>query len=238
MRFVTQRKACSKSSNKSSMSSIPSERRTKVSDMPSRRRSSSDMLACEVSLGKQASDSRSAWSWMPHLLTDRRRKRVVTMSHVISLAACLAIILSSVFADTRVVTEVAAAEAEVEIESAFVDTLLVTVKGIRAGKGNLRVGVFGEAQREEFPEGQYLYSAEVPAAEEQITVVIADAVPGEYAIAVIQDLNENGKLDRNIFTKPKEPYGFSGAWKSGGASYEEALIDTEKVGFAITIKLK
>jgi uncharacterized protein (DUF2141 family) len=66
----------------------------------------------------------------------------------------------------------------------------------------------------------------------------AGVAPGKYAIAVIQDLNGNKKLDRNIVTKPKEPYGFSGAWKSGAASYEDALIDTEKVGFAVTITLK
>jgi uncharacterized protein (DUF2141 family) len=119
-----------------------------------------------------------------------------------------------------------------------VDTLLVTVEGLKAGKGNIRVAVFDEGHREEFPEGKHLYSAEVPAAKEKVTVAIANVPPGQYAIAVIQDLNENEKLDRNIFTKPTEPYGFSGAWKGGKASFEEALIDTEKVGFTISIKLK
>jgi uncharacterized protein (DUF2141 family) len=119
-----------------------------------------------------------------------------------------------------------------------VDTLLVTVEGLKAGEGNIRVAVFDEDGREEFPEGKYLYSAEVPAAKETVTVTIANVRPGQYAIAVIQDLNENGKLDRNIFTKPKEPYGFSGAWTGGSASFEEALIDTDEVGFAISIKVK
>jgi uncharacterized protein (DUF2141 family) len=119
-----------------------------------------------------------------------------------------------------------------------VDTLLVTVEGLKAGKGNIRVAVFDDDGREGFPEGKYLYGAEVPAAKEKVTVKIANFRPGQYAIAVIQDLNENGKLDRNIFTKPKEPYGFSGAWTGGAASFEEALIDTDEVGFAISIKLK
>jgi uncharacterized protein (DUF2141 family) len=100
------------------------------------------------------------------------------------------------------------------------------------------VAVFDNAHREEFPEGTYLYGAEVPATAEQVTVSITDVPHGQYAIAVIQDLNENQKLDRNIFTKPTEPYGFSGAWKSGKASFEDALIDTEKAGYAITIKVK
>jgi uncharacterized protein (DUF2141 family) len=124
------------------------------------------------------------------------------------------------------------------LNTAGVDTLLVTLEGLKAGKGNIRVAVFEEGHREEFPEGRHLYGAVVPAAKEKVTVAIANIPPGQYAVAVFQDLNENEKLDRNIFTKPKEPYGFSGAWKGGKASFEEALIDTEKVGFAISIKLK
>jgi uncharacterized protein (DUF2141 family) len=122
--------------------------------------------------------------------------------------------------------------------SLFAETLTVTVTGLKAGKGNLRVAVFDEAHRGGFPEGDYAHSATVPAAEEQVTVEIADIEPGRYAIAVIQDLNENKKLDRNFLKIPKEPYGFSGSWKSGSASYEEAAIDIEAGGSAITIKLK
>ena len=72
----------------------------------------------------------------------------------------------------------------------------------------------------------------------QITVEIADVDAGEYAIAVIQDLNENKRLDRNFLKIPKEPYGFSGAWKKGAASFEQALFDAEEYGFRVTIKLK
>ncbi len=122
--------------------------------------------------------------------------------------------------------------------SVSAETLVVTVDGIQAGKGNLRVCVFDDAHREEFPEGECLYGVEVPAVQKQMPVEIANVDPGEYAIAVIQDLNGNKKLDRNFLKIPKEPYGFSGAWKSGAASYEEALIDTEKVGFAISVDLK
>jgi len=122
--------------------------------------------------------------------------------------------------------------------SAFADTLLVTVNGIKAGQGNLRVAVFDEAHRDEFPEGKYLHSAEVPAIEEQMTVEIPDVEPGEYAIAVIQDLNENQKLDKNKLKIPKEPYGFSGDWKRGGSTYDKASFNTEDVELAVTIKLK
>ncbi|MEH6581213.1 MAG: DUF2141 domain-containing protein [Halioglobus sp.] len=140
------------------------------------------------------------------------------MNHNFSrqLAACLALVSSS----------------------AYADILQVTVSGIKAGQGNLRVAVFDEAHRDQFAEGKFLYGAEVPAEAEQMTVEIPDLESGEYAVAVIQDLNGNGKLDRNMLKIPKEPYGFSGSWKWGGASYDEASFHTDETRYSITIKLK
>ena len=121
---------------------------------------------------------------------------------------------------------------------AYADTLLVTVNGVKAGEGNLRIAVFDEAHRDEFPDGEYLLGVAVPATEEEMTVEISVVESGEYAVAVIQDLNENEKLDKNFLGIPKEPYGFSGKWKKGGSSYDKALFNTDEVGFAITISLK
>ncbi|MGB6037071.1 MAG: DUF2141 domain-containing protein [Cryomorphaceae bacterium] len=36
---------------------------------------------------------------------------------------------------------------------------------------------------------------------------------GEYAIAVFQDTNKNGDLDRNFFSYPSEPFGFSNNYR-------------------------
>jgi uncharacterized protein (DUF2141 family) len=121
---------------------------------------------------------------------------------------------------------------------AYADTLLVTVNGVKAGEGNLRIAVFDEAHRDEFPDGDYLLGVVVPATGEKMTVEISGIDKGEYAVAIIQDLNENEELDKNFLGIPKEPYGFSGKWKSGGSSYDKALINTDEVGFAITITLK
>jgi uncharacterized protein (DUF2141 family) len=121
---------------------------------------------------------------------------------------------------------------------AHADALLVTVNGMQAGQGNLRIAIFDEAHRGGFPDGKYLHGVEVPATKEEMTVEISNVESGKYSIAVIQDLNENRKLDTNVLGIPKEPYGFSGKWKSGGASFEEALIDTNEDGFATVIRLK
>jgi uncharacterized protein (DUF2141 family) len=121
---------------------------------------------------------------------------------------------------------------------AYADTLQVTVNGVKAGEGNLGLAVFDEVHRDAFAEREYLPGVVVPATGEEMTVEISIVESGEYAIAVIQDLNENEMLDKNFLGIPKEPYGFSGKWKSGGSSYDKALFNTDDVGFAITITLK
>jgi uncharacterized protein (DUF2141 family) len=121
---------------------------------------------------------------------------------------------------------------------AYADTLLVTINGVKAGQGNLRIAVFDEAHSDDFPDGKHLLGIVLPATEEEMTVEIPNLDAGEYAIAIIQDINENEILDKNFLGIPKEPYGFSGNWKSGGSSFEKALFNTEEVAFTISIKLK
>jgi uncharacterized protein (DUF2141 family) len=121
---------------------------------------------------------------------------------------------------------------------AHADTLLVSVSGVKAGEGNLRVAVFDEAHRDDFPDGEFLLGVVVPATDEEITVEISNVDSGEYAVAIIQDINENEMLDKNFLGIPKEPYGFSGKWKSGGSSYDKASFNTDEVEFSITVKLK
>jgi uncharacterized protein (DUF2141 family) len=119
--------------------------------------------------------------------------------------------------------------------AAAAETLQVTVSGIKAGEGNLRIGIFDRAHRAKFPEGKYLLGVEVPATEKEMTVEVPDIEPGEYAIAVIQDLNKNGKLDRNFVKYPTEPYGFSGG---GSTAFDKSAINLEDVNYAVSIKLK
>jgi len=42
-----------------------------------------------------------------------------------------------------------------------------------------------------------------------VTYVFKTVPVGKYAIVVFQDENMDGKLNKNLFGAPKEPYGFS-----------------------------
>ena len=54
---------------------------------------------------------------------------------------------------------------------------------------------------------------------------IPDVPPGEYALLVYYDENDNGRLDRNFIGIPSEPMGFSNAYRPAGPpSYPRAAF--------------
>lgn len=116
------------------------------------------------------------------------------------------------------------------------ETLLIAVSGVKAGEGSIRVALFDSA--DEFPDGEYYKGSVVPADTATVQVELADVAPGSYAVSLYQDVNGNLKIDKNFIGIPKEPYGFSGSWKSGGASFKEALIYVKAGGSEISIHMK
>lgn len=69
--------------------------------------------------------------------------------------------------------------------------------------------------------------------------VTFDEVPkGRYAVSVVHDVNENGKLDTNWIGLPKEPFGFSN--KSMGTFGPPSFNDTSfnvDDDIAVTVKV-
>lgn len=53
---------------------------------------------------------------------------------------------------------------------------------------------------------------------------------GKYVLALFQDVNDNGKLDTNLFGIPKEPYAFSQSpkvkWRA--PRYDEVVFDLQQ----------
>lgn len=88
-------------------------------------------------------------------------------------------------------------------------TLRVEVIGIRSDDGRLGCTLFrGDDgfpdRREKAVQGKLVRIRGGKA-----LCVFRDVRPGEYAVAVLHDENDNGKLDRKIFGIPKEGYGVS-----------------------------
>ena len=102
-------------------------------------------------------------------------------------------------------------------------SLEVKVNNIKSKKGSIRVGLFNT-------EKDFLKNAVegkvVKASGDEIMVVFENLQPGDYALSVIHDENENGKLDSNVFGIPKEGFAFgnNAMGSFGPPSFEKAKI--------------
>ena len=89
------------------------------------------------------------------------------------------------------------------------DTLTLTITNIDKPKGHILVALFDKEGG--FPEGgaELMHWEVRISTNENVKLDIAELPYGEYAIAVYHDINDNKKLDKNLFGIPTEPYGFS-----------------------------
>lgn len=88
-------------------------------------------------------------------------------------------------------------------------TVTARIYNISAAKGSIRLAVFKSA--EDFDaEKNAIYERVVPlTSREDVFLNIPLSTDRRHAIALYHDLNNNGKLDRNLMGIPKEPYAFS-----------------------------
>jgi uncharacterized protein (DUF2141 family) len=86
-------------------------------------------------------------------------------------------------------------------------TLLILVKGFKSTEGQLMVALFNKA--DEFPnKDPYKGSITEISANEEL-IKFENLPYGDYAVAAIHDMNNDGKLDKNALGIPTEGYGFS-----------------------------
>jgi uncharacterized protein (DUF2141 family) len=118
------------------------------------------------------------------------------------------------------------------ISSLYAQKLTVEVHNIKPISGNLMVGVFNSETG--FPD-VYYKGEKVQITDTVMVVTFAGLPKGKYAVSVYQDINKNGKLDKNILGIPKEKYGFSN--KANKPDYKDSLFDF-KDNLTIRITLK
>jgi uncharacterized protein (DUF2141 family) len=116
--------------------------------------------------------------------------------------------------------------------------LQVSVENIRAPKGNIRIGVFNSEDKflKDALEGKI-----VKAADNKVTVIFENLKPGDYAVSVIHDENENGEIDNNMVGMPKEGFAFgnNAMGMFGPPSFEKAKVTlTNGATVQQTLKLK
>jgi len=88
-------------------------------------------------------------------------------------------------------------------------TLTIVVEGMDSNVGNLGVLVFNNEKG--WPEDRTTAykDVSVPAEKGTQMLKIPDLPPGNYAVALIHDVNQNHKLEKNWIGQPKEQWGLS-----------------------------
>jgi uncharacterized protein (DUF2141 family) len=117
--------------------------------------------------------------------------------------------------------------------------LNIHIAGVRSETGRLYVGLYKSAAT--FPKADRQdYGCIVTVASKQPPCVVQNVPAGKYAIAIYQDMNDNGVLDKNLFGKPKEPYGFSNnaSGRLGPPSYDDAAVVITDAAHGITVSLR
>jgi uncharacterized protein (DUF2141 family) len=113
----------------------------------------------------------------------------------------------------------------------------VKVTDIKSQKGLIRIGLF--TNEKDYLKNTLIGKVVKPEGNE-ITVVFENLEPGDYALSVIHDENENGELDSNALGIPKEGFAFgnNAIGKFGPPTFEKAKMKVEGKNVTWLIRMK
>ena len=114
--------------------------------------------------------------------------------------------------------------------------LTVTVEGIAKQQGSIMLGLFDEAS---YNGDGAVDGANLTVEGTSVTVTFEGLEPGEYAVRLYHDVNDDGEMNTNPFGMPTEPYAFSNDAKGrfGPAKWDDAKFSVEAEGTAHTITM-
>lgn len=116
--------------------------------------------------------------------------------------------------------------------------LTVNITDLRAATGIVKVTLVDSAAgwNEEAPRVAAGGARPVDGA---ATIAFPGLAPGDYAVMVMHDENDNGTLDKNFIGMPTEGYGFSNNPDvMRRATFEEARFTVGAQDHAVTIRLR
>ena len=116
--------------------------------------------------------------------------------------------------------------------------LVVAIEGLRSRDGKILVALFDRADG--FPDEKPTIGKTTVVSGNTPRVVFENVKPGRYALAIIHDENENGKLDTNAIGLPKEGFGFGNNVMGmfGPPSFKNASIVITDESVTHTVKMR
>lgn len=116
-------------------------------------------------------------------------------------------------------------------------SLNLLITGVRANQGPVKIALFTEAKS--FPERE---SATTTMSVDANHPTVETTIPfmKRFAVAIYQDLNSDGQLNRNRYGIPMEPYAFSNNVKGtrGPPSFSQAVVEVKTDSKPIAIDLQ
>lgn len=102
----------------------------------------------------------------------------------------------------------------------------VEVTSLKPGQGYVFFGLY-DKEKGFLDEESQIAIAKVKATGNKVAYTFKNLPDGDYAVAVYQDANSNGKCDRNMIGYPTEGYGFSKNYKP---KFSAPIFDDVKIG--------
>ena len=119
-------------------------------------------------------------------------------------------------------------------------TLTVVISDVRSDIGVLNIGIYDN--KNDWLGSSTVQKRSLTVREHKVSGVVTtsfEVEPGEYAISVHHDDNDNGKMDTNFIGIPKEPTGLSNGAvpKFGPPKYKDAAFLVTNEDLEMPIKL-
>jgi uncharacterized protein (DUF2141 family) len=128
--------------------------------------------------------------------------------------------------------------------------LRITIQGVRSDAGEILIGLYDNAdgfknaianaaKRGLLPDSSRLIGTAIRAKRGVVSTVFTQLPKGRYAIIVIHDENDNGRLDENSFGVPTEGYGFGNDAQGllSAPSFDAAAVTVADADISASIKL-
>lgn len=116
----------------------------------------------------------------------------------------------------------------------------VQVQGLRSTDGNLTVTIYGDRAEDFLARGRKLVRKRVPITGPTTTACLTVPRPGDYAVAVYHDENDDRDFGRTLVGLPAEGYGFSNDAPAlvGLPSFRDARFEVPQSGGHLTIRMR
>lgn len=124
------------------------------------------------------------------------------------------------------------------IAPALASNLTLHLEDIRTASGHLQIALV-DSEAGWNNASPPVHTKRIPATDGEIRLVFENLSPGQYAVMVMHDENDNGKLDTNLVGIPVEGYGFSNNPRvMRKPTWEESRFDVGDDDLAIHIQLR